>query len=143
MRCKAAAHRTGASASWRISEPWEARRWLCNTLLAKRTQAWEARQEAVDEYEQTATRPGRKAALRPDFKQAQGVQERVQDGRLAKSLHHAAWRPCVPGCARMWQGVAGCGRDQQALHRREPAHTSQDYAGGGNRRAERALAGWV
>ena len=115
MRCKAAAHRTGASASWRISEPWEARRWLCNTLLAKRMQAWEARQEAVDEYEQTATRPGRKAALRPDFKQAQGVQEsvqegvqeRVQDGRLAKSLHHAAWRPCVPGCARVWQGSPG------------------------------------
>ena len=23
----------------RLSEPWEARRWLCNTLLAKRTQA--------------------------------------------------------------------------------------------------------
>jgi hypothetical protein len=63
----------------RLSEPWEARRWLCNTLLAKRMPAWEARQEAVDEYEQTATRPGRKAALCPGFKQAQGVQERVQE----------------------------------------------------------------
>ena len=40
-------------------------RWLWNTLLAERKQAWEERQETLDYYAQKAELPGLKAAERP------------------------------------------------------------------------------
>jgi putative transposase len=40
-------------------------RWLWNTLLAERKQAWEERQESVDYFEQKAELPGLKAHDRP------------------------------------------------------------------------------
>src|SRR5262249_18393465 len=40
-------------------------RWLWNTLLAERKQAWEERKETVDYYAQKAELPGLKATQRP------------------------------------------------------------------------------
>jgi putative transposase len=42
-------------------------RWLWNTLLAERMQAWEERQETVDYYEQKAELPSLKAKVRPSL----------------------------------------------------------------------------
>jgi hypothetical protein len=39
-------------------------RWLWNTLLAERKQAWEERHEAVNYYAQKAEPPGLKAGAR-------------------------------------------------------------------------------
>ena len=41
-----------------LSEQLEEVRWLWNTLLAERKQAWEERQETVDYYDQKAALPG-------------------------------------------------------------------------------------
>jgi putative transposase len=43
-------------------------RWLWNTLLAERKQAWEERQETLDYYEQKAALPGWKAHERPSLR---------------------------------------------------------------------------
>jgi putative transposase len=40
-------------------------RWLWNTLLAERKQAWEARRETIDYYAQKAELPGLKLGDRP------------------------------------------------------------------------------
>ena len=71
----------------RLSEQWEEGRWLWNTFLAARTQAWEERQETVDEYEQKAALPGLKAEVRPGLKEVhspvvQDVALEEGDGRL-------------------------------------------------------------
>ena len=60
-----------------LSEQLEEVRWLWDTLLAERKQAWEERREAVDYYEQKAELPGLKADVRPGLKQvhSQVVQE--------------------------------------------------------------------
>jgi len=42
-------------------------RWLWNTLLAERKQAWEERHETVEYYEQKAALPGLKAGERPSL----------------------------------------------------------------------------
>jgi putative transposase len=44
-------------------------RWLWNTLLAERKQAWEQRQETVDYYAQKAELPGLKAQERPSLQE--------------------------------------------------------------------------
>ncbi len=44
-------------------------RWLWNTLLAERTQAWEERQETVDYYAQKAELPSLKVQDRPSLQQ--------------------------------------------------------------------------
>jgi len=47
-----------------LSELLEELRWLWNTLLAARKQAWEERQETIDYYVQKAELPALKADLR-------------------------------------------------------------------------------
>jgi putative transposase len=51
------------------SQQLEELRWLWNTLLAERKQAWEERQDTIDYYEQKAEPPTLKAAVRPGLKQ--------------------------------------------------------------------------
>jgi len=48
-----------------LSEELEEVRWLWNTPLAERKQAWEERQETIDSYDQKAQLPGLKADVRP------------------------------------------------------------------------------
>jgi len=61
-------------------------RWLWNTLLAERKQAWEERHETVDYYEQKAELPGLKAGERPGLAEvhSQVVQDVVL--RLRKAF---------------------------------------------------------
>ena len=66
-----------------LSEQLEEVRWLWNTLLAQRKQAWEERQETVDYYEQKAELPSLKADVRPGLQHvhsqvAQDVALRLQ-----------------------------------------------------------------
>jgi putative transposase len=70
----------------RLSEQLEEVRWLWNTLLAERKQAWEERQETVDYYEQKAELPGLKADVRPGLKEVHS--QVVQDValRLKKAM---------------------------------------------------------
>ena len=60
-----------------LSEQLEEVRWLWNTLLAERKQAWEEQQETVDYYDQKAELPALKADVRPGLPQvhSQVVQE--------------------------------------------------------------------
>jgi putative transposase len=51
-----------------LDEQLEECRWLWNTLLAERKQAWEERQETVDYYDQKAELPVLKAGERPTLK---------------------------------------------------------------------------
>ena len=44
-------------------------RWLWNTLMAERKQAWEERRKTVDYFDQKAELPGLKASERPGLKQ--------------------------------------------------------------------------
>ncbi len=69
-----------------LSEQLEEWRWLWNTLLAERKQAWEERQETLDYYEQKAELPGLKADVRPGLKEAHS--QVVQDValRLKKAM---------------------------------------------------------
>src|SRR5258708_29317545 len=55
-------------------------RWLWNTLLAERKQAWEARQETVDYYAQKAELPWLKAGERPAL--GEGHSQVLQDVAL-------------------------------------------------------------
>ena len=82
---------------WLLSEQLEELRWLWNTLLAERKQAWEERQETVDYYDQKAGLPALKAAVRPGLQQvhSQVVQDvalrsEEGDGRLLPSAQ--GWR---------------------------------------------------
>ena len=66
-----------------LSEQLEELRWLWNTLLAERKQAWEERQETVDYYDHRAEPPALKPDVRPGLKQvhsqvAQDVALRVK-----------------------------------------------------------------
>ena len=65
---------------WLLSEQLEELRWLWNTLLAERKQAWEERQETVDYYDQKARLPGLKADVRPGLQQVHS--QVVQDVAL-------------------------------------------------------------
>lgn len=60
-------------------------RWLWNTLLAERTQAWEERQERVDYTAQQNALPGLKATLRPTLQEVHS--QVVQD--VARRLQKA------------------------------------------------------
>ena len=53
----------------RLSEQLEEVRWLWNTWLAERKQAWEERQETIDYYDQKAELPALKADVRPGLRQ--------------------------------------------------------------------------
>jgi putative transposase len=63
-----------------LSEQLDEVRWLWNTLLAERKQAWEERQETVDYYEQKAELPALKANVRPGLKEVHS--QVVQDVAL-------------------------------------------------------------
>jgi len=63
-----------------LSEQLEELRWLWNTLLTERKQAWEERQETVDYYEQKAELPALKADVRPGLQQV--YSQVVQDVAL-------------------------------------------------------------
>ena len=63
-----------------LSEQLEELRWLWNTLLTERKQAWEERQETVDYYEQKAELPALKADVRPGLRQVHS--QVVQDVAL-------------------------------------------------------------
>ena len=63
-----------------LSEQLEELRWLRNTLLAERKQAWEERQETVGYYDQKAALPALKADVRPGLQQVHS--QVVQDGAL-------------------------------------------------------------
>jgi putative transposase len=52
-----------------LSRQLEECRWLWNTLLAERKQAWEERRETVEYYEQKGELPGLKAGERPSLQQ--------------------------------------------------------------------------
>ncbi len=69
-----------------LSEQLEEWRWLWNTLLAERKQAWEERRETLDYYAQKPELPGLKAAVRPGLKEAHS--QVVQDValRLKKAM---------------------------------------------------------
>jgi len=51
-----------------LTQQLEECRWLWNTLLAERKQAWEEHRQAVDYYEQKAELPGLKADVHPGLK---------------------------------------------------------------------------
>jgi putative transposase len=63
-----------------LSEQLDEVRWLWNTLLAERKQAWEERQETVDYYEQKAELPALKPNVRPGLKEVHS--QVVQDVAL-------------------------------------------------------------
>ena len=69
-----------------LSEQLEELRWLWNTLLAERKQAWEERQETIDYYDQKAELPRLKADVRPGLKEVHS--QVVQDValRLKKAM---------------------------------------------------------
>jgi putative transposase len=69
-----------------LSRQLEECRWLWNTLLAERKQAWEERQETVDYYAQKAELPGLKVGERPGLAEvhSQVVQDVVL--RLKKAF---------------------------------------------------------
>src|SRR6478735_7924326 len=52
-----------------LSEQLEELRWLWNTLLAERKQAWGEREEALSYYDQQNALPALKDSLRPGLKQ--------------------------------------------------------------------------
>jgi len=62
------------------------------------------------------------------------VTNMVQSGRLAKSIHDAAWSQCAAliACKAGWAN-----RRSVAVN---PAHTSQECSGGGHRNVELTLA---
>jgi putative transposase len=67
-----------------LSRHLEECRWLWNTLLAERKQAWEERRETVDYYDQQNALPGLKAGMRPTLREVhsqvvQDVARRVQN----------------------------------------------------------------
>jgi putative transposase len=69
-----------------LNEQLDELRWLWNTLLAERKQAWEERQETIDYFEQKAELLGLKADVRPGLKQVHS--QVVQDValRLKKAM---------------------------------------------------------
>ena len=69
-----------------LSEQLEELRWLWNTLLAERKQAWEERREAVDYYEQKAELPSLKADLHPGLKQVHSQVAQDVALRLKKAM---------------------------------------------------------
>jgi putative transposase len=69
----------------RLTEQLEELRWLWNTLLAERRDAWEQRQEAISYYDQQNALPALKEAVRPVLAQLHSLV--VQD--VVRRLHKA------------------------------------------------------
>jgi putative transposase len=69
-----------------LSEQLEELRWLWNTLLAERRQAWEERQEVLDYYEQKAEPPSLKADVRPGLKHVHSQVTQDVALRLKKAM---------------------------------------------------------
>ena len=69
-----------------LSEQLEELRWLWNTLLAERKQAWEEQQETIDYYDQKAELPGLKADVRPGLKQVHAQVAQDVALRLKKAM---------------------------------------------------------
>jgi putative transposase len=61
-------------------------RWLWNTLLAERKQAWEERHESVDYYDQEAELSGLKAQERPSLQQVHSQVRQDEVLRLQKAF---------------------------------------------------------
>jgi hypothetical protein len=148
MRCKAAAHRTGASASWRISAhvmpPPAALPPTANTggsLSRGRRDAGSAtrcspsacRHGKHGRRRWTSTsrrRHGRVGKLRCALTSSRRRESRRASRRASRRGFRTDASPrasIMPRGARVCQGAPGCGRDrleggrgQQALHRREP-----------------------
>ncbi len=92
-----------------LSEQLEEWRWLWNTLLAERKQAWEERQETLDYYEQKAELPGLKADVRPGLKEAHS--QVVQDVALRlKKAMDAYFRRLKAGETPGYPRFRGTGR---------------------------------
>jgi putative transposase len=69
-----------------LSEQLEELRWLWNTLLAQRKQAWEERQETIDYYDQKAELPSLKADVRPGLKHVHSQVAQDVALRLKKAM---------------------------------------------------------
>jgi putative transposase len=69
-----------------LSEQLEELRWLWNTLLAQRKQAWEEQQGTIDYYDQKAELPSLKAAARPGLKQVHSQVVQAVALRLKKAM---------------------------------------------------------
>jgi putative transposase len=69
-----------------LSEQLEELRWLWNTLLAERKQAWEEQQETIDYYDQKAELPSLKADVRPGLKQVHSQVAQDVALRLKKAM---------------------------------------------------------
>ena len=92
-----------------LSEQLEELRWLWNTLLAERKQAWEERLETVDYYEQKAELPGLKADVHPGLKQVHS--QVVQDVALRlKNAMDAYFRRLKAGETPGYPRFRGKGR---------------------------------
>jgi putative transposase len=84
-------------------------RWLWNTLLTERKQAWEERQETVDYYEQKAELPALKADVRPGLQQV--YSQVVQDVALrVKKAMDAFFRRLKAGETPGYPRFRGKGR---------------------------------
>jgi transposase len=104
-------------------------RWLWNTLLAERKQAWEERQESLDFYAQKASLPGLKADERPLLRDVQS--HVLQDMVLRlKSIADAARGQFL---ALIACNAAGAGRRFSAEN---PAYASQDCSRCGARKSD-------
>src|SRR5262247_865982 len=79
-----------------LNRPLEECRWLGNTVLAERKQAWEERQATGDYDEQKAGLPGRKAGARPTLQEVHA--QVVQDVVLRLK------RACAAFCRRVKAG---------------------------------------
>src|SRR5262249_12947877 len=78
-----------------LAEPLEEWRWLWNSLLAERKDAWEQGQEAVDDDAQKAERPSLQADIRPGLKAVH--YELAQEGVLRLKKR---WTPSFGGAKR-------------------------------------------
>jgi transposase len=134
-----------------LSEQLEELRWLWNTLLAERKQAWEERQETVDSFEQKAELPTLKGDVRPGLRQAhsQVVQDvalrlkRAMDAffrrlRAGETPGYPSWLSAFSrhgtlrladgstvgqrgGAQRQWQAAAAVESGREQDHRPSPA----------------------
>lgn len=92
-----------------LSRHLEECRWLWNTLLAERKQAWEERQERVDYYTQQAELPALKTTVRPALQQVHS--QVVQDvARRLQKAFDAFFRRIKAGEKPGYPRFRGAGR---------------------------------
>ena len=92
-----------------LSEQLEELRWLWNSLLAERKQAWEERQETVGYYDQKAALPALKADVRPGLKQVHSQVAQDVALRLKKAMD-AFFRRLKSGETPGYPRFRGAGR---------------------------------